>query len=120
MRRIFWIAIGAVSWLTGFVTVWTPVPIGWPLIIFGIVVLIRESMLFRAFMRAWRRRSGWMNWLFVTVERRAPEALKRIIRTTDPDGGDGDAPAGAPEGGVPPPDAASKPKRLPEAHRALG
>lgn len=62
-----------------------PVPVAMPLMLVGTAILSTHSRNFRHGLLFARHRYGWLSRSVETVETRAPERVRKIIRRTRPD-----------------------------------
>jgi hypothetical protein len=86
-RRVIKFARLALGWLlviAGAITVPTPLPIGYVLILIGLSILVHESRFVRTRIRRLRERyPGIGNWLN-RIKHYAPGFARRLIELTDP------------------------------------
>ncbi len=88
MLKWFWILLGSMSVLTGLVMIWSPLPLGLPLFMIGIPLLMKYSP---------HSRNGmlWLAGHFPRLFRGLRRVISFDTNTTDPpSGNDGDNPCG--------------------------
>lgn len=84
MRKAILLLFGLLCLIAGFLTVWTPLPTGVPLIALAVVVLVGVSRTARGIVRRARDRYDWIHGSLAFVEARASRSLSTPLRRTRP------------------------------------
>lgn len=85
LKHYFLLIVGAIMFSAGMIFIWTPIPIGMPLIAFGSIILIRESRHFRSWLRSWRERNAVVDRFFLILQAKLPSGFARPLKRTNPD-----------------------------------
>ena len=83
-RKLILVGLAFVCLLVGFVTVWTPLPTGVPLLAIGIVILVSVSPTARRLMRRGRMKSDRLDRSVAFVETRAHRSMSTMLKRTRP------------------------------------
>lgn len=83
-RRVIVITAAFVCVVIGFLTVWTPLPTGLPLIAVGIVLLVTVSATARRHLRRARARSSVLDRGLAAVEARTGRTMSVMLKRTRP------------------------------------
>lgn len=84
MRKIAVASLALVCLIVGFVTVWTPIPTGVPLIALGIFLLLTVSPRAKRTLRGLRTRYGRVDRVVEWVEVRAHRSMATTLKRTRP------------------------------------
>lgn len=95
IRRIVTSLVGAVLIVYGVIAAISPLPAGVPLIVLGIIMIALANPAARPLVRRMRRKWRWFDHLVLTLGRRGPVAVKKVVEATEP--GDTAAESDAPE-----------------------
>lgn len=89
---LFYKLLGALFILAGLPLFWTPVPIGAALILIGLSLLVANSTMVQRWLQRRRRRHPKLDRWLARSEKYLPPALRRILRTTQPNGQESERP----------------------------
>ncbi len=85
LRRYTIIALGVICVLLGIIIAPLPLPLGIPLMLVGISLLIIEVPFMRRQFLALRKRNKRLDKFIDSIEHRLPESLRKALRNDDPD-----------------------------------
>ncbi len=83
--RIFTTLIGIVLFVYGLIAAFSPLPLGAPLVIIGLLMIAGANPAFRPVIRRMRKRWGWFDKLVRLVATRTGASVRSVIEETEPE-----------------------------------